>query len=149
MPFLLFLRNSEQFQGLACRRCFWHWEPNRVQYLTTLTCPEQMFLGCKRVTLSHLASWMWLQAKQARRGSGESTRAPFHLRSVPRSTRSVPPEHYYGAATGEPWTLGAQTSVNSSILLSQKIDEMGRGNASLFVYSTHFFCPINFFLSYI
>ena len=40
-------------------------------------------------------------------------------------------EHYYGAATGEPWTLGAQTSVNSSILLSQKIDEMGRGNASL------------------
>ena len=40
------------------------------------------------------------------------------------------PEHH-GAATGEPWTLGAQTSVNSSILLLQKINEMGRGNASL------------------
>ena len=55
-----------------------------------------------------------------------STFDPFPDRPSPSRA-----EHYYGAATGEPWTLGAQTSVNSSILLSQKIDEMGRGNASL------------------
>ena len=54
-----------------------------------------------------------------------STFDPFPDRPVPSRA-----EHYR-AATGEPWTLGAQTSVNSSILLSQKIDEIGRGSASL------------------
>ena len=71
-----------------------------------------------------------------------STFDPFPDRPGPSRA-----EHYYGAATGGPWTLGAQTSVNSSILLSQKIDEMGRGNASLSTIYP-FFCPINFFLSY-
>ena len=85
--------------------------------------------GCKRVTLSHLGCG----SRPGKPGEDPENRPerlstfdPFPDRPGP--SRS---EHYYGVATGGPWTLGAQTSVNSSILLSQKIDEMGRGNASL------------------
>ena len=85
--------------------------------------------GCKRVTLSHLGCG----SRPGKPGEDPENRPERLSTFDPFPDRPGPsrPEHYYGAATGEPWTLGAQTSVNSSILLSQKIDEMGRGNASL------------------
>ena len=111
-----------------------------------------MFLGCKRVTLSHLASWMWLQARQARRrgaipGSGESTRAPFHLRSVPRSTRSVPCRALLRGCNG--WTVDTRRPNKCKLVnLTLAKNRWDGTRKCLFVYNIHFFCPINFFLSY-
>ena len=93
---------------------------------------------CNRVTLSHLASWMWLQARQARRGSGESTRAPFHLRSVPRSTRPVPCRALLRGCNG--WTVDTRRPNKCKLVnLSLPKNRWDGTRKCLFVYNISIF----------